>query len=126
LTNHHLRCEGFSLATSTIDLSAERTLSLSAAARLLPPARRGRPVTISCVLRWILDGVRISAGEVVRLEAIRLGGRWLTSVEALHRFGARLTPQFDDRVATTATSRTPNQRQRARERADEELKKMGF
>jgi hypothetical protein len=77
------------------------------------------------VLRWVLDGVKTPNG-VVRLEAIRLGGRWITSHEALHRFGAGLTAQFDDRVATTATSPTPNQRQRASAKAEEQLNKLGI
>lgn len=57
----------------------------------LPPGRRGRHVSLSCALRWTLNGVRLPSGEIVRLEAIRLGGRWLTSIEALQRFAERQT-----------------------------------
>src|SRR5215831_15466946 len=73
----------------------EQLLSLPQAARRLPPGRRGRPVTLSCLLRWILSGVPSPDGQRVRLEAVRLGGRWLTSVEALGRFAAALTPTLD-------------------------------
>jgi hypothetical protein len=102
-----------------IDLRNEATLSLSQAAKLLPPGRRGRPVTLPCLLRWILDGVKTPNG-VVRLEAARLGGRWLTSVEALERFADKQTPKLDDQ---SQASRTPGARCRASERATRDLRK---
>src|SRR5262249_3804223 len=107
-----------------IDLRNETTLSLTAAARMLPPGRRGRPVTLSCVLRWILDGVKLPSGEVVRLEASRLGGRWITSVEALERFAERQTPRLDEDHAPGPGS--PTKRQRASERAAKELERVGI
>jgi hypothetical protein len=106
----------------SIDFSGERTVSLSAAARMLPPGRRGRPVTLSCLLRWVLDGVKTPQG-VVRLEAVRLGGRWITSVEALERFADRQTPKHD---ADVATPRSASSRQRASELAAEELERSGI
>jgi len=105
-----------------IDLRNETPISLAQAARLLPPGRRGRPVTISCLLRWVLDGVRLPSGERVRLEASRLGGRWLTSVEALQRFADRQTPQ----PRSEQRPRTVTQRRRALERAHEALDKAGI
>jgi hypothetical protein len=110
---------------SSIDFSGERTLSLAAAARLLPPGRRGRPVTLSCVLRWVLDGVKTPQG-IVRLEAVRLGGRWLTSVEALERFADRQTPKFDPDAVTAPTPRTSAQCHRASERVERELNRLGI
>jgi hypothetical protein len=105
-----------------IDLQNEPPISLSAATRLLPPGRCGKPVTISCVFRWIVDGVLGPDGQRVRLEAVRVGGRWLTSVAALERFALAQTPQFKD----AGQVRTPGQRQRASERAARELKKVGI
>jgi hypothetical protein len=69
-----------------IDLLRENSISLTEAAGLVPPGRRGRPTHLSTLLRWIKPGVR-----GVRLEAVRLGGRWVTSREALQRFADRLT-----------------------------------
>src|SRR5262245_48947927 len=92
-----------------IDLTTEVTISLSQAARLLPPGRRGRPVTLSCLLRWVLSGIKAHSGEVVCLEALRLGGRWITSREALQRFAERLTPQI-------ATGNLPGPRSAAKRR----------
>jgi hypothetical protein len=106
-----------------IDLIGERTLSLCAAARLLPPGRRGRPPTLSCLLRWVLDGVKTPDG-VVRLEALRLGGRWITSEEALQRFAERLTPRPESKAAPAP--RAPAQRRRAAERAAKELEREGI
>jgi hypothetical protein len=104
-----------------IDLSSESTLSLAQAARLLPAGRKGRPVTLSCVLRWVLRGAKAPDGKVVRLEALRLGGRWLTSREALQRFAERLTPQVESQ---SQLPRTPDQRQRASERAAKQLERL--
>jgi len=105
-----------------IDLEHETTLSLSQAARLLPTGRRGRPATLSCVLRRVLKGVTTPAG-VVRLEAVRLGGRWLTSVQALERFAAAQTPQLDGNVPPSP--RAVAARRRAAERAGEQLERVG-
>lgn len=76
------------------ELRNETPLSLAAAARMLPPFRRGRPVSASCIFRWIVDGVKVG-GKPVRLDAVRIGGRWITSVEALERFAAAQTPDFN-------------------------------
>jgi hypothetical protein len=108
-----------------IDLASDSTLSLTQTARLLPPGRGDRPVTLSCVLRWVLRGARSPSGELVRLEAVRLGGRWVTSREALQRFTEQLTPNLDAGRATP-TPRTPGHRQRASERAGRQLERLGI
>jgi hypothetical protein len=107
-----------------LDLSSETTLSLSQAARLLPPGRGGRPTSLSCVLRWVLRGARAPSGELVRLDAVRLGGRWLTSCEALQRFAERLTPRPDQTAAESP--RSAHRRQRASEKAAAELERIGI
>ena len=107
-----------------IDITAESTLTLTEAARLVPPGHGGKKTHISTLLRWILDGVTSPSGEKVRLEGARLGSRWITSKEALQRFMDRLTPAVSE--APTPAPRTPTQRQRAAERAGEELDKIGI
>jgi hypothetical protein len=75
-----------------IDLAAEAPLiPLALEPALLPPGRGDKPVTFSTVFRWVKDGVLNAAGERVRLEAARIGGRWLTSKPALQRFSDRLS-----------------------------------
>ena len=107
----------------SIELRNETLLTLNQAARLLPPSRCGRPVHLSCIFRWVRDGVRLLDGSRVRLEAIRLGGRWLTSVEALERFAAAQTPNLADRPQLP---RTFTIRRLASERAEAHLQKLGI
>jgi hypothetical protein len=71
-------------------LLSETVLNLSAAARSLP-GRDGKKVHAATLTRWALAGVVGASGERVRLEAVRIGGRWITSREALERFAERLT-----------------------------------
>ena len=97
---------------------------LTQAASRIPSVRQGKRTTLSCILRWVLNGARSPDGQIVPLEAVRLGGRWVTSREALQRFAERLTPQTSDTQASPA--RTPRQRRRAAEIAAKELEKMGI
>jgi hypothetical protein len=60
----------------------------------------------------------------VRLEAVRLGGRWVTSREALQRFAERLTPRSDSKPALAPRSMA--KRQQANERAAKELDQIGI
>src|SRR4051794_36931031 len=101
-----------------IDLLTEEILSLTTAAKKLPAGRRGRPVSLGCLLRWITTGAKGPSGERVRLEGLRLGGRWVTSAQALQRFAAALTPTAEPEPIKP---RTPGQRQRASERAAQQL-----
>src|SRR5262249_21374866 len=104
-------------------LLKEKLIGLNQAARLLPPGRGGRPVSFSCVLRWITDGIPGPDGGRVKLEGVRVGGRWLTSDEALARWAERLTPNLDREPA--AAPRTAKQRQRGAETAGIELERRG-
>lgn len=111
-----------------IDIATERRLYLHAAIKLYPLSHTGRPVHISTVLRHITKGVRLPNGEIVRLEGARLGGRWITSVEAVQRFMERLTAGMlsDPCVASSPTIRTTRQRHRDLKRVDDELAQAGF
>jgi hypothetical protein len=121
-----------SIATATPEASspvlsevlAGQGLSLCQAARRFPPARRDRPVSPSCVWRWMREGVRLPSGERLRLEGCRVSGRWLTSEPALMRFLA--AQQTGDTTATPTSTRTLGQRQRRSERAAAELHKFGL
>jgi hypothetical protein len=106
-----------------IDLSTETRISLAVAAAEMPPGRNGKKTHLSTILRWILQGAKAPNGARVRLEAIRLGGRWFTSREALQRFAERLTPRVEDEPP--APPRSGTARSRAADRAGAELDKMG-
>lgn len=104
------------------DLLNETPLSLTQAAALLSTWRGGLPMDRSTLSRWISSGIKASNGTSIRLEAIKLGGRWLTTVEALRRFAAALTPGSGDAIPLP---RGHTERQRASERAAAELARMG-
>ena len=96
-----------------IDIRKETLLSIFQVTRLVPrPARGGRPTP------------RPSSGGFTggrRLEAVRIGGNWYTTLEALARF-AEPAPVDDD--AGSASS-PHSSRSRAR-RANVELDKLGL
>lgn len=106
------------------EIAAGLGLSLPECARRIPPSRQGCPVSPSCIWRWIAHGVRLPSGEVVRLEAARLSGRWLTSIPALERFLQRQSPQTEGE--SRPALRTPTQRRRASEQAGKQLDKLGL
>jgi hypothetical protein len=97
---------------------------LARAARRIPSARLGRPVTLSCLVRWISRGVLGPDGQRVYLEAARLGGKWITTPAALSRFVERQTPATTDQRQPTAPA-SPVRRQRAAELAGRQLEFLG-
>jgi hypothetical protein len=97
------------------NLQNEAPISLEAAAKAVK-------THFSTVFRWALKGCRAPDGTVVRLEALRLGGRWVTSHEAVQRFALALTPCLE----ATPTPRSAGKRQKASERAGRELEKLGI
>jgi hypothetical protein len=70
-----------------------------------------------------LKGAKAPTGDMVKLEALRLGSRWVTSSVALQRFCEALTPSATNNPVLT---RTPKHRRRAVERAEQELKNLGI
>jgi hypothetical protein len=73
------------------NLLMETIITLPEAARMLPPLRRGRPVTSSAVWKWASKGLRLSDGTRLKLEVLKIGSRWLTSKEAVFRLCQRQT-----------------------------------
>ena len=106
------------------DLTRETKLTMAQAARSFPSARLGRPVSASTVWRWCRKGVKVPGGGTLRLECVRVSGRWLTSVEALSRFVAQQTPAMEN--DPPPAPRSPSRRQRASERAAAELRRQGI
>jgi hypothetical protein len=106
------------------DLTTETPLPLNEAVKFIPPARNGKATHFGTVLRWILSGCKDPDGRTVRLEALRLGGRWMTSREAIQRFAEALTPQLES-APTLVKPRPATKRQRESERAAAALNGMG-
>jgi hypothetical protein len=104
-----------------INLTTETIINFAEAAKSIP---RRPPMAPSTIWRWVRNGCRADNGEIVKLEAIRLGGRFLTSREALQRFAEALAP-----AGTTPELlplRTPTKRQRESERAGRRLQEAGI
>ncbi len=71
---------------AAINVNVEHVVTLSQLAKGLPERRKARPVHPSTIQRWRHPGVK-----GVRLECVRVGGVWHTSLEAFQRFCDRLT-----------------------------------
>jgi hypothetical protein len=106
------------------EIEAGQGETLTRAARRVPRTRRDRPVTLSCLLRWITIGVIGPSGERIKLEAARLAGKWVTTPGAIRRFVAEQTPRVD--AEPVPAPRSPGKRRRASERAAEELQRKGL
>lgn len=110
--------------TCSLLTSGEKLLSPAAAAKASSvPGHRAAPhLNGSTIFRHIVKGVRAANGEVIRQEAVRAGLRWLTSVQTIARFYARLTAaELRAPEAAPAASPTPRQRTRQQEAASKQL-----
>jgi hypothetical protein len=95
-----------------IDLTNEQLLTFPEAARLLPGQ-----VHVSTLHRWRLRGVRGN-----KLASLLVGGRRVTSAQAIQRFADGVTAARD---GSPLPVRTPNQRQNDIARAELELQQVG-
>src|SRR5262245_25709166 len=95
------------------DVHGESLISLPEACKVIP----GRP-HLATVYRWFQRGVRGG----IKLETALVGGRRFTSREAVQRFVDRRSGP----PAESMAARTPSQRQRAAEKANNELAKAGW
>ena len=100
----------------TINHTNESLLTVSAVARRL----NCHP---SSVTRWIQKGTATQAGNVIKLEAIRLPGGWRIEREALSDFLTRLKEDREPRAALVpaVNPRRDQARHRAAEREAERL-----
>lgn len=57
------------------------------------------------VHKWITMGLRQPSGEIIRLEAVRLGGSWFTSRAALSRFIDATNPAVNDQQPAAAAAK---------------------
>lgn len=95
-----------------IDLKNEHAITVPEAAAAVPGG-----TTTRIVYTWINRGI-----GGIRLEAIKLGGAWYTSHEAIQRFGDRLTEAQHAKRGDRPRSTTRDRRYR---RAQRELDRMG-
>jgi hypothetical protein len=99
-----------------IDIGSETLISLKDAAARIPSSRAGRPTHPATILRLIQER---------KLEGIRLGGRWLTSIEALQRYAEHETrAALGEQVSTAPVL---SKRRRAEiDRAEREAASIGI
>lgn len=104
------------------EIQAGEGLSLSAAGKQFPGHRGGSHIDPSTIFRWVTRGTRTPSGAVVKLGAIRLGQRWLTSRAAVARFVEALTASCQsDETSSPPSPRSPSNRRRAADAAGEVL-----
>ncbi len=101
-----------------IDLSQETVISFNEAAGRVPSYRPGRKTHVATLHRWAKDGVR-----GVKLDSARLGGRMVTSAEALQRFSDALSCAP---ASSPSPVQSPDSRHKAIERAGRELDRIGI
>jgi hypothetical protein len=118
-------------ATAELDHLVDRILTegpigLSPAARLCGTYRAGRNVHPSTLSRWHYHGCPLPDGSVVRLEAVRVAGKLMTSRQALIRFIEAQQPQTPAQGESPAAGavRSPTARTLAATKAAEELERM--
>ena len=107
-----------------LDITVETPINLTDVARMRPAGRGNRPTHFGTVLRWILNGVKTPNGRV-KLQAVRLRSKWVTSKEAVQRFTDALTRPYLE-VPTAVPPRLRAARQRAADQAARALDKLGI
>jgi Protein of unknown function (DUF1580) len=107
-------------------LHEQPLLTLTAAAKLFPSHREGKPTHFTTVLRYAQVGVRTRSGAVVYLEVERCGGSLVTSAAAVQRFiRAQRDEDLPDRQAYIP-QRTPSKRQASSAAAAHKLAAAGY
>src|SRR5438094_291072 len=96
-----------------IDPLTEEILTFAQATQRLPHLQRERPVHVSTLWRWAMQGLR-----GIKLDSLKIGGTRVTSAEALQRFIAALN------AATPPADPTPGGRHE--EALDRELDRLGI
>lgn len=103
---------------------AETLLSLTDLAKRCPRGRGAGPTHCAhraTVLRWVVRGVRVGSARV-KLEACRVGGRWVTSEQAYERFVTACGAAAG--AEPVARQRTPAQARRAADAAGRAIRKL--
>jgi|SRR5262245_44824259 len=113
-----------SLTSSQQLLTEGELIGASAVAKRFRSRRRNGPVTSNCVFRWMRYGARLPDGRVVRLEHVRVVGRYLTTHAAVDRF--ILAQQDEPQADNAALPRSASARRRDSERMAKFLSDEGF
>jgi hypothetical protein len=114
------------LSTLMQEILAGKGVGIAGIARLVPSFRPGRPTTPNAITRWILSGVPGPNGSRIKLEAVRLNRRWVSSPGALARFiAAQQSDRQANQASATPVAGTARRRGREIETAQRQLKTLG-
>jgi len=117
------------LSTIISEIVDGNGLSMSEAGKRIPALRGDRRTNPATVWRWVCRGHRLSDGSIIKLEAAKLAGRWLTSRAALARFLERVTaastPESSNPIPIPKPTRSVTRRRTASEAAAARLDAMG-
>lgn len=70
----------------------------------LPGHRKGTGTHLSTLIRFCTSGKRTASGRLVKLRAVRLGSRWLTTDEWFDEFIAAFVAEADGPAPSAPTS----------------------
>lgn len=73
------------------EVLAGDSVALSRVGEAFPGHRKNTHINPATTWRWASKGTKAADGRIVRLEAVRIGNRWLTSTAAVARFVTALT-----------------------------------
>jgi hypothetical protein len=113
------------MPTDQATIPAPAYRPLGQAIRRLGTGRGGRPIHVATATRWATEGVRLADGSRLRLKALRLPGRWVTTDEWVDEFTEALTA---DRIGQSAPAppRPSAEWQRRQDRTEAELVAKGL
>jgi hypothetical protein len=102
----------------------EQKLNLQDARPHLGTARK--PADFSTVWRAVTRGTILPDGTRLKLDAVRIGGQWITSVEAIERYVMGLTAAWTGEDVEPAGPSQSQRRARELARVDRELEAVGI
>jgi hypothetical protein len=108
------------------DPSRDVYRGLSEAARRIPSRRRGKSLHPATLTRWILGGVWLRDGTILRLNSRRFPGGWTVSDAAVDEFVNALTLDRRGTLAPDDLVRGSAGRREKLERVNRELDGLGL
>lgn len=91
----------------------------------LPGHRKNQRLHLSTLIRWCSSGVKLRDGTRLRLRAVRVGSRWLTTEAWWQAFTDALTAAHRPSDPPPALVRSPAERATAADAAGARLKSLG-
>ena len=98
-----------------IDITREQPITFKRLVRELSERSGDRPLHKSTPMRWHARGLR-----GIKLEAVRIGGTWYTTLEAFARFSQRLTALAEGENVTVSTRSHSRSHKAADSRLDDD------